>query len=76
MFWQPLSVVRLCSFFVSSLQLVFYVMAEEEGAVRWFWHRLSGLQGGSVLTAPRSGQGRGARVASDPERERMDGWQR
>ena len=36
----------------------------------------SGLQGGSVLTAPRSGQGRGARVASDPERERerMDGF--
>ena len=28
----------------------------------------SGLQGGSVLTAPRSGQGRGARVASDPDR--------
>jgi len=24
MFWQPLSVVRLCSFFVSSVQLVFY----------------------------------------------------
>jgi len=62
MSWQPLSVVRICSFFMSSVQLA------EEGAIRWFWHR-SGFEVGSVLTTPRSGQGRGARVASDPDRE-------
>ena len=69
---QPLRVVRLCSFFVSLVQLVFYDGGGGGGdslVLASF-----GLQGGSVLTAPRSGQGRGARVASDPERERERGW--
>ena len=43
-----------------------------ELAIRWFWHHL-GFEVGSVLTTPRSGQGRGARVASDPRKERIDG---
>jgi len=44
-------------------------MYAEEGAIRWFWHRV-GFEVGSVLwTTPRSGQGRGARVAPDPRRE-------
>jgi len=67
MFWQPLSVVRICSFFMSSVQLVFY---DGGGGGRFASSGIvwaSRLE--SVLSTPRSGQGRGARVASDPDRE-------